>query len=62
MIYNKKTMGNTGKRMYRELSDETKKKISLALRGRCKSAAHIQAISDAMKKYWKTIPKMRGDN
>ncbi len=55
-------MKNTRKRKYRELSDETKKKISLALRGRCKSAAHIQAISDAMKKYWKTIPKMRGDN
>lgn len=50
-------MKNTKKRMYRELSDETKKKISLALRGRCKSTAHIQAISDAMKKYWETIPK-----
>ena len=55
-------MENTRKRKYRELSEETKKKISRALRGRCKSAAHIQAISDAMKKYWETIPKMRGDN
>jgi len=50
-------MGNTGKRRYRELSDETKKKISLALRGRRKSLAHIQAISKAMKKYWENIPK-----
>ena len=43
--------------MYREPSDETKKKISLALRGRRKSLAHIQAISKAMKKYWENIPK-----
>lgn len=55
-------MKSTKKRKYRELSDDTKKKISLSLRGRCKSAAHIQAISDAMKKYWQTTPKMRGDN
>nr|WP_325287805.1 hypothetical protein [uncultured Bacteroides sp.] len=50
-------MKSTKKRKYRELSDDTKKKISLSLRGRCKSAAHIQAISDAMKKYWETIPE-----
>lgn len=54
-------MENTRKRKYRELSEETKKKISLALRGRCKSAAHIQAISDAMKKYWESIPKKTED-
>lgn len=50
-------MTKTKKRMYRELNEETKKKISQALRGRRKSAAHIQAISDAMKKYWETIPE-----
>ena len=55
-------MKSTKKRKYRELSDDTKKKTSLSLRGRCKSAAHIQAISDAMKKYWQTVPKMREDN
>lgn len=54
-------MKSTRKRMYRELSDETKKKISLALRGRCKSAAHIQAISKAMKKYWESISKKTED-
>ena len=43
--------------MYRELSNETKKKISLALQGKRKSLAHIQAISKAMKKYWESIPK-----
>lgn len=50
-------MTKTKKRTYRELNEETKKKISQALRGRRKSAAHIQAISDAMKKYWETIPE-----
>lgn len=54
-------MKNTKKRMYRELSDETKKKISQALRGRRKSAAHILAISKAMKKYWESIPKKTED-
>lgn len=55
-------MGNTGKRMYRELSNETKKKISLALQGKRKSLAHIQAISKAMKKYWESIPKKAKEN
>ncbi len=50
-------MKSTKKRMYRELNEETKQKISQALRGRRKSAAHIQAISKAMKKYWESIPK-----
>lgn len=52
-------MTKTKKRTYRELNEETKKKISQALRGRRKSAAHIQAISDAMKKYWETIPEKK---
>ncbi len=50
-------MKSTKKRKYRELSDVTKKKISLALQGKRKSLAHIQAISKAMKKYWENIPK-----
>ena len=50
-------MKSTKKRKYRELSDDTKKKISLALQGKRKSLAHIQAISKAMKKYWESIPK-----
>ena len=49
-------MDNIGKRMYRNLGDDTKAKISQSLRGRCKSASHIQAISQGMSNYWKTIP------
>ena len=54
-------MKSTKKRMYRELNEKTKQKISQALRGRRKSAAHIQAISKAMKKYWESIPKKTED-
>ncbi len=42
--------------MYRNLGDDTKAKISQSLRGRSKSASHIQAISQGMTNYWKTIP------
>lgn len=49
-------MDNIGKRMYRNLGDDTKAKISQSLRGRSKSASHIQAISQGMTNYWKTIP------
>ena len=63
-------MDNIGKRMYRNLGDDTKAKISQSLRGRCKSASHIQAISQGMSNYWKTIlmiiqvirQKKRGSN
>lgn len=49
-------MDNTRKRMYRNLEDDTKAKISQSLRGRSKSASHIQAISQAMRNYWTNIP------
>ncbi len=49
-------MNNIGKRTYRNLGDDTKAKISQSLRGRSKSALHIQAISQGMTNYWKTIP------
>ncbi|GAB7125174.1 hypothetical protein JCM11017A_39120 [Bacteroides fragilis] len=55
-------MDNIGKRMYRNLGDDTKAKISQSLRGRCKSASHIQAISQGMSNYWKTIPVKTNDN
>jgi len=55
-------MDNIGKRMYRNLGDDTKAKISQALRGRNKSATHIQAISKGMSNYWKTIPVKPDDN
>ena len=44
-------MDNIGKRPYRNLGDDTKAKISQSLRGRCKSASHIQAISQGMSNY-----------
>lgn len=50
------------KRQYRELSDNTKQKISAAMRQfhANKTAAQIQSttekLSQAMKKYWSNIP------
>lgn len=54
-------MDNIGKRIYRNLGDDTKAKISQSLKGRSKSASHIQAISQGMTNYWKTIP-VKSDN
>lgn len=44
------------KRIARQRSEETKQKISASLRGKAKSASHKRAISEALKKYWETIP------
>ena len=44
------------KRLYRNLEDDTKKRIAQSLRGRTFSDSHKQAISDAMRQYWATIP------
>ena len=49
-------MNKTTKRKFRELSDETKAKISQSLRGRSKTTTHAENISKAMKEYWKHIP------
>lgn len=43
-------------RQYRELSDETKAKISQSMKGKSKSFTHREAISNGLKDYWKTIP------
>ena len=42
------------KRLYRNLRNDTKMRISQKLRGRSFSDSHKQAISDAMKAYWAT--------
>lgn len=55
-------MNNTGKRMYRNLGDDTKAKISQSLKGRSKSASHIEAISRGMTNYWKNIPMKPDSN
>lgn len=43
-------------RTYRQLSDETKAKISQSMRGKSKTFSHREHISDALRKYWETIP------
>ena len=43
-------------RVYRQMDDATKLRISQRLRGRSMSETHKQAISDGMKAYWATIP------
>lgn len=44
------------KRIYRELDDEVKKKISQSSRGKRKSFSHRQHLSQALTDYWKTVP------
>lgn len=38
------------------MNEETKKKISQAMKGKKKSDEHKKSISESMKKYWETIP------
>lgn len=49
-------------RVYRQMDDATKLRISQRLRGRSMSETHKQAISDGMKDYWKTIPNRPTEN
>ena len=49
-------------RVYRQMDDATKLRISQRLRGRSMSETHKQAISDGMKAYWKTIPNRPIEN
>lgn len=49
------------KRQYRELSDETKQKISNSSRNRPKSDQHKQHISQGMKDYWQNVPSRPDD-
>lgn len=44
------------KRVFRELSDDTKRKISMSSKGKAKSYNHKQHISQSMKDYWNRIP------
>lgn len=45
------------KRKQRGLSDLTKQKISMRLKGKCKSPSHVAAISKGMQNYWSQIPQ-----
>ena len=49
------------KRQFRQLSDETKQKISQSLRGRSKSMNHVENIKNGMRNYWKTVPNKPED-
>ena len=50
------------KRQYRNLRDDTMQRIAQKLRGHSFSSSHKQAISDAMKAYWATIPYRDDEN
>ena len=50
------------RRQFRDLRDDTKMRISQSLRGRSFSDSHKQAISNAMKAYWSTIPYRDEEN
>ena len=50
------------RRVFRNQRDDTKMRISQRLKGRSHSETHKQAISDAMKAYWATIPYRPDEN
>lgn len=50
------------KRQYRQMSDETKAKISQSLKGRSKSMSHKENISNGLINYWKSIPDVGQNN
>ena len=50
------------RRQYRNLRDDTKMRIAQSLKGRSFSDSHKQAISNAMKAYWSTIPYRDEEN
>jgi hypothetical protein len=50
------------KREFRNLRDDTKMRIAQSLKGRTFSDSHKQAISNAMKEYWATIPYRDEEN
>ena len=50
------------RRKYRDLRDDTKMRIAQSLKGRSFSDSYKQAISDAMKAYWSTIPYRDEEN
>ena len=48
-------------RIFRQMDDATRLRISQRLRGRSMSETHKQAISNGMKAYWSTIPNKPTD-
>lgn len=52
---------STYKRQFRELDDSTKQKISKASKGKTKSMSHREHLSQALKKYWDSVPSRSKD-
>lgn len=50
------------KRVFRQMDNATKLRISQRLKGRSMTDSHKQAISDSMKAYWATIPNKPTEN
>ena len=46
------------KRKQRALSDLTKQKISMKLKGKKKSLSHCESISKGLERYWQEIPQI----
>jgi len=44
------------RRTSRKLSEETRQKISMALKGKPKTESHRKALAAALVRYWATIP------
>ena len=49
------------KRLFRELTDEVKRKISKSARNKPKTLAHRRLLAESMRRYWRTVPH-RPDN
>ena len=53
---------NTMKRTNRTLKEETRQKISKALKGKPKTEQYKKALAEALKKYWNTVPIVTDNN
>jgi hypothetical protein len=49
------------KRLFREPSEQTRERMSMAHQGVTKSDKTKQRISDSMKKYWERVPSNKED-
>ena len=52
---------STYKRQYRQLSDETKERISKSSKGKKKGVMHRQKLSQSLKRYWQGVPSRAED-
>ena len=52
---------STYKRQWRELEPSTREKISKSNKGKTKSTSHREHLSQALKKYWDSVPSRSKD-